>query len=120
MSHPCLDLSQLLTPGVKFAVRCESQDEARYFVASVLEQFPDKPTNLSVANPRWRDDNNGMHGGRAYFPDLNNVDSDMFVVGDVEFAKHYHYKLVYYHELLPRDLEESDASLDILLGGVSQ
>ena len=115
MSRQEIDLSPLLSPNRRFAVRCETEEEAKLFIAAVIEQFPDKTTNLSVNNTRWRNDNNGEYGGTAYFPDLNNADSDSFVVGDVEYAKHHSYKLIKFTELLSTDIDESDADITSLL-----
>lgn len=112
-----LDLSPLLTPNIKFAVRCETEEEAKQFIAAVIDQFPDKTTNLHPSRPRWDDDNYGNYGGRAYFPDLNNAEKCKFVGGDVKFANDYGYTLIYFRDLLVQtQIDESDMSLDMLFG----
>lgn len=113
--RPDVDLSPLLVPDIKFAVRCETHEEAIQFVRAVSEQFPDKETYVSNNNTKWNEDNYGNHGGRAYFPDLNNVENEPFMSGDVEFANNYGYTLIYFRDLLVKtQIEESDMSLDML------
>ena len=110
-----VDLSSLLVPDIKFAVRCETHEEAIQFVRAVSEQFPDKETYVSPNNTKWNEDNYGNHGGRAYFPDLNNVENEPFMHGDVEFANNYGYTLIYFRDLLVKtQIEESDMPLDML------
>lgn len=113
--HPDVDLSPLLVPDIKFAVRCETHEEAIQFARAVSEQFPDKKTYVSPNHTKWNEDNYGNHGGRAYFPDLNNVENEPFMHGDVEFANNYGYTLIYFRDLLVKtQIEESDMSLDML------
>lgn len=110
-----VDLSPLLVPDIKFAVRCETHEEAIQFVRAVSEQFPDKETYISPNNTKWNEDNYGSHGGRAYFPDLNNVENEPFMHGDVKFANNHGYTLIYFRDLLVKtQIEESDMSLDML------
>lgn len=113
--YPEIDFSPLLVPDVKFAVRCETEEEARQFIAAVIDQFPEKKTKLHPSAPKWYDDNYGNHGGRAYFPDLNDAEGEDFMHGDVEFADNYGFTLVYFEDLLVKtQIEESDMSLDML------
>lgn len=110
-----IDLSPPLVPDIKFAVRCETHEEAIQFVRAVSEQFPDKKAYISPNNTKWNEDNYGNHGGRAYFPDLNNVENEPLLHGDVEFANNYGYTLIYFRDLLIKtQIEESDMSLDML------
>lgn len=114
-----LDLSPLLVPNVKFAVRCETENEAREFIAQVIEQFPSKKTSLHPDNPRFDDDNDGRHGGRAYFPDLNDAEGDCFMIGDVEYANNHGFILIYFRDLpIQTQIDESDVPLDLLFGTV--
>lgn len=117
--HPEVDLSPLLVPGIKFAVRCETQKEAIQFITAVREQFPDKETYVLPNNTKWNEDNYGNHGGRAYFPDLNNEEGEPLMHGDVEFANSYGFTLVYFEDLLVKtQIEESDMPLDVLFGSL--
>lgn len=110
-----IDLSPLLVPDIRFAVRCTTYEEARQFVTAVLAQFPGKDTWLSKDEIRWRNDNEGRHGGRAYFPDLNNVEGEPFVIGDVDFANDNGYTLIYFTELINQvQITESDMPLEFL------
>lgn len=115
--HMELDFSPLLAPGIKFAVRCETEEEARQFVVAVIEQFPDKDSYFHSNDVRWDDDNYGLDGGRAYFPDLNNVESEPFMHGDVRYAEEFGYTIIYFEDLIVKtQLEESDMPLDMLFG----
>ncbi len=115
--HMELDFSQLLVPDIKFAVRCETEEEARQFVVTVIEQFPDKDSYFHSNDVRWDEDNYGLNGGRAYFPDLNNVENEPFMHGDVRYAEAYGYTIVYFKDLIVKtQLEESDMPLDMLFG----
>lgn len=110
-----VDLSPLLVPDIKFAVRCETHEEAIQFVRAVSAHFPDKETYVFPNNTKWNEDNYGNHGGRVYFPDLNNVENEPFMHGDMEFANNYGYTLIYFRDLLVEtQIEESDMSLDML------
>ena len=113
-----LDLSPLLVPNIRFAVRCESEEEAKQFIKAVMDKFPEKETILSPWDTRWRNDNNGDYGGRAYFPDLNNVEQERFMHGDMDYARVNGYKLVYFRDLVvaQTSIDESDFPLDMILG----
>ncbi len=119
IDYPELDLTPILTPGIKFAVRCESKEEARHFIAAMTVQFPDKVGILSVEDTRWNNDLNGNRGGRAYFPDANNVEKDPLMAGDVQYAQQNGYTLVKFEELKQDDIAEASEDLSILFGGVS-
>ena len=115
--HPEVDLSPLLVPGIKFAVRCETQDEAIQFITAVREQFPDKEAYVSPNDTRWNEDNHGYYGGRAYFPDLNNAENEPFSHGDVDYANSCGYTLIYFIDVLAQtQIEESAMPLDMLFG----
>lgn len=115
--YPEVDLSPLLAPDIKFAVRCETHEEAIQFIKAVKEHFPNKDTHIYPNDTKWNEDNYGNHGGRAYFPDLNNAENEPFMHGDVEFANNYGYTLIYFRDLLVKtQIEESDIPLDMLFG----
>lgn len=112
-----VDLSPLLVPDVKFAVRCETKDEAVQFITAVISQFPEKDTFLSPEYHRWDDDNYcKVDGGRAYFPDLNYVEDEAFMHGDVQYAEVNGFTLVYFKNLLVETqiIAESDMPLTML------
>lgn len=115
--HPEVDLSPLLVPGIKFAVRCETEEEAIQFATAVTEQFPGKKTYIRPSNVRWMDDNSGIDGGRAYFPDLNEVEHEPMMYGNVQWAIDNGYTIVYFGDMIiTTQLEESDMPLDMLFG----
>ena len=112
-----LDLFPLLVPDMKFAVRCETEEEAIRFIAAVIEQNPNKEYYINPYNPRWDEDNYGFDGGRAYFPDLNDVENEPLMHGDVQYAKECGYTLIHFNDLLVKtQLKESDMPLDMLFG----
>lgn len=112
-----IDFSPLLVPNIKFAVRCETEEEARQFFTAIAAKFPDKESQIRPTNLMWRNDNDGKDGGRAYFPDLNYAEHDPIMHGSLKFAIDYGYTVVYYRDLVIQKLiEESDMSFDILFG----
>lgn len=116
-----VDFSQLLVPGIKFAVRCETEDEAKQFVAAVNHFFPRKAKRVNPNNPRWDNDNfGGDEGGRAYFPNLNDAEGDdPLLIGGVSYAARYGYTLVSFQSLLQtRQIEESDMPISVLFDSI--
>lgn len=115
-----VDLSQLLVPDIKFAVRCETEEEAEQFVAAVNHFFPCKAKRVNPNNPRWDDDNGGDDGGRAYFPNLNDAEGDdPLLIGSVSYAVQYEYTLVSFQSLLQtRWIEESDMPISTLFDSI--
>ena len=113
-----VDLSSLLTPGVLFAVRCETEDEARHLIGAMFEQYPGKMRYWPSRDTMWRDDNYGESGGRAYFPDLNDEEDENFMHGSVQYADAAGYTLVYFSDLVIQDsqIKESDMAIGDLLG----
>lgn len=57
-----IDLSPLLSPGIKFAVRCETAKEARQFIEAVQLEFPQKINTVTPSRGRWDNDNGGREG----------------------------------------------------------
>lgn len=107
-----IDLSPLLVPDMKFAVRCETAEEARQFIEAVQLEFPYKINSITPSRVRWNDDNEGMGGGRAYYPDLNDIERDPLMVGSVNFARSHNYKVINFVDLaIKTDIEESDMPL---------
>lgn len=105
-----VDLSQLCAPDIKFAVQCETEEEAAQFISAVIEQFPEKESHIHPRNTMWR-------YGVAYFPDLNNVENDPFMHGSLDFANNYGYTVVHFRDLIVQaQLDESDMPLTMLLG----
>lgn len=114
-----IDFAPLLVPNIKFALRCETEDEAIQFLAAVESNFPSKDTYVTSTNPRWNEDNYGRDGGRAYFPDLNYAENDPIMTGAVEYAIEYGYTIVYFRDLIvQKQIEESDMPIDILFAPV--
>ena len=112
-----IDFSPLLVPNIKFAVRCETEEEVRQFFTAIAAKFPDKESQIRPTNLMWHNDNDGRGGGRVYFPDLNYAEHDPIMHGDLKFAIDYGYTVVYYRDLVIQKLiEESDMSFDILFG----
>lgn len=115
-----VDLSQLLVPDIKFAVRCETEEEAEQFVAAVSRCFPDKAKRINPYNTRWDYDNNGEDGGRAYYPNLNDADGfDPMLIGSVDFAVRYGYILISFGSLSQtHQIEESDMPISVLFDSI--
>lgn len=113
-----IDFSPLLVPDIKFAVRCENEDEARAFVCAMIDNFPLKCENWDKSDARWRNDLDGAYGGRAYYPDINDAEYDNFTCGDVQFARDNGFVIVNFSELIvgQEQIDESDMSIDELLG----
>lgn len=116
--YPAVDFSPLLEPGKLFAVRCESEEEARNLIAGMKIQFPEKIRSWSLSNTYWDNDNDGMDEGRAYFPDVNDAEHDRFLHGDVRYAKENGFEIVPFSALIQPEIpiEESDMSIKELLG----
>lgn len=110
-----IDFSPLLVPNIKFAVRCESKEEAHAFVCAMIDRYPHKCDFWTKNDDKWHNDLDGRYGGRAYYPDINDAESDHFCTGDVQFALDHGYTIVKFSELINQtQLEESDMPLDIL------
>ena len=112
-----IDFSPLLVPNIKFALRCETEDEAFQFFSAVETHFPDKDSYVSTTKLNWNNDIDGRHGGRVYYPDLNDVEHDPIMIGDMNYATENGYAIVYFKDLVIRSqIEESDMPLDVLFG----
>lgn len=110
-----IDLSPLLVPDMKFAVRCETAEEARRFIEAVQLEFPYKINSITPSRVRWDDDNEGHDGGRAYYPDLNGIECDPLMVGSVNYAVSHHYEVINFVDLVIKtNIEESDMPLSEL------
>ena len=111
-----IDFSPLLVPNVKFAVRCESEEEARAFVKAMEDRYPAKCRYITSEDVRWNNDLDGQYGGRAYYPDINNVEDDHLCTGDIQFAKDHNYTIVKFSDLLIYhvQIEESDIPISTL------
>ncbi len=120
--YPTVDFTPLLEPEKLFAVRCESEDEARHLIAAMRVQFPDKMRHWPKdGSTFWGNDNGRADGGRAYFPDINDAEHDRFLHGDVRYAKENGFTIVQFSDLVVQDepLEESDMALTDLVGWLS-
>lgn len=123
--HLIVDFTPLLVPGVKFAVRCESEEEATEFVDAMIDQFPEKCEFWDKGEPMWWDDNYGEEGGRAYFPNVNDADIDgftgeieRFTQGSVRYAEDHDFVMVQFSSLIVEEdlIEDSDMSIEELFG----
>lgn len=119
--YPAVDFTPLLEPEKLFAVRCETEDEARHLIAAMMIQFPDKMKTWRSDETFWMNDNDGLGGGRAYYPDVNNAENEEFLHGDVDWAKENGFTVVQFSDLIVPDepLEESDMALADLVGWLS-
>lgn len=112
-----IDFTPLLVPNIKFALRCETEYEALQFFTAVQAHFPGKKSYVSTTDLKWNNDIDGRFGGRAYFPDLNDVEHDPIMTGDMNYATENGYAIVYFKDLVIRSqIEESDMPLDVLFG----
>ena len=120
MSDGCVevDFSPLLTPGVQFAIRCETEEEAQHLIDAMYNQYPEKMRYWDGRRTAWNSDNYGTDGGRAYFPDLNDEEDEDFMQGSVSFADAAGYTLVYFSDLVIQDsqIQESDMEIGELFG----
>lgn len=114
--YPEIDFSPLLVPNVRFAVRCESEEEAKAFVHAMIDNFPHKCEYWDKSDIKWRNDLNGAYGGRAYYPDINNAECDNFSTGDIQFARDNGFTIVKFSDLLidQTQIEESNMPIDML------
>lgn len=114
--YPEVDLTPLLTPGVKFAVRCESEEEALSFLDAMMSCYPEKCRNWRIGDVNWDDDNEGCCGGRAYFPDINDIEMTPFQYYDMDYALEEGYTIVYFSELIvdQESIQESDMPFESL------
>ena len=111
-----IDFSPLLVPAKKFAIRCETEAEAKWFIEAVITQFPEKETLLTPEDNHWANELYDCYGGVAYYPDLNYAEHEKFMWGDVQYAKDHGYTLIYFKDLLAtaQTIDESDMPLGML------
>lgn len=114
-SYPDLDFSPVMTPGVRFAVQCESEDEARHFVSEMIRQFPAKCKNWSDGETRWGEYGDD-EGGMAYYPDVNNAENELLSFSGMDYPYVAGYTVVTFSELLSEqnEMQESDMPLGAL------
>lgn len=118
--YPAVDFTPLLEPEKLFAVRCESEEEVRNLIAAMKIQFPEKVKSWSLSRTHWENDLDGAAGGKAYFPDVNDVEHERFLHGDVRYAEEHGYIIVPFSKLIDnRNIEESDMTLTDLVGWLS-
>lgn len=113
--YPNLDLSILLEPEKKLAVRFTSEDEAVWFLAAMKVQYPEKCENWTFPSSRW-------YGGDSidYFPYLNNCDGTRMMCASGNWAEENNYTVIPFEMLTGEfdkgEIVQSDISLDALFG----
>ena len=69
--YAILDLAPLLKPGVEFAVRCYTRDEAKHLLSTMLHQYPCACRSWGWPNICWEDGDARSY--TDYYPDINHV-----------------------------------------------
>ena len=67
--YAVIDLSLLLRPGVDYAVRCYTRDEAKHFLSTMIHQYPNATRMWCWPNICWEDESDRDH--TDYYPDIN-------------------------------------------------
>ena len=109
-----LDFSPLLVKGEKFAVYCETQEDAIIFLRCYRAKYPDKCRT-------WKEDDThfGSYERHCYRPNLN-----MPAEWTLKYCSYEHYEeegftIIPFQDLIVHpDIEESDLSMDVLFGGI--
>lgn len=102
------------TPGS--AVICHTEEEAKQFIGYMLKIHPDKCPGWNKRNTNFR--SSGV-AYTFYWKDSDNKwkHDDRLLHSSVQFVVNEGYAVFNLYELMhEEDIEESDASLDILLG----
>lgn len=108
-----LDFSPLLVKGPRFAVYCETEEEALIFLRRYREEYPDRCST-------WREDDThfGRYDRHCYRPNLNMPED-----WGLKYCSYEHYEgegftIIPFADLIVQsDIEESDLSMDALFGG---
>lgn len=113
--YPPLDFSRLLEPDKKLAVRCMSEHDAEWFLASMKVHYPRKCENWTYPKTRWC---GGDH--IDYFPYLNNCDGTRLMYASRNWAEENNYIIIPFEELIAEldkgEIDQSDISIGELFG----
>lgn len=108
-----LDISPILVPGIKFAVKLESRHEASALIAMMKLKFPNKCKYWSAEAPMWDVYLAENEGGVVYFPDLNNAEDTYIAWCSVDYAIKHGYTVVNFSDLLYQDEPLNEDTQDI-------
>lgn len=108
-----LDFSPLLAEGKRFAVYCETEEEALIFLRCYRELYPERCNT-------WKDDDThfGRYDKHCYRPNLNMPAGYGLKYCSYEYYEDEGFTIIPFSDLvvLP-DIEESELSVDALFGG---
>ena len=106
-----LDFSPLLTEGEKFAVHCETEEDAIHFLKCLRQAYPRRCRTWSPSETHW-----GAHEKMCYRPNLNMPDEYTLKYCSLEHYEQNGFKIIRYDELIIHpDIKESEQSLGFLL-----
>lgn len=118
MSEAIIDVEYLLNnPGS--AVRCETIDEAKHFIAYMKEHYPDLCESWHTDETRFDHGNDEGIGYTFYWMDSNdNWLRDSLMYGSILSLRIDDYTIIDFWELMnTNELNESDKPIESLFGG---
>lgn len=106
-----LDFSPLLENGKRFAVHCETKEDALHFLACLRKKYPEKCSGWEVGETHF-----GRYSTTCYSPCLNMGELYTLKFCSKGFYVDEGYTIIPYVDLIVvPEIEESEQSLDFLL-----
>lgn len=106
-----LDFSPLLVKGQRFAVHCETKEDAEIFLACLRAKYPERCR-------AWREGEThfGKYSTTCYSPCLNMDEYDTLKYCNKGYYEDEGYTIIPYADLIVTpEIQESEQSLDFLL-----
>lgn len=109
-----IDFSQLLVHGTRYAVHCETREEAEIFLSCLREKYPEKCENWKRGETHF-----GKYSTTCYSPCLNMGEYETLKYCNKGYYEDEGYTVIPFTALIVQpDIEESELSMDALFGGV--